>query len=42
MSVAVEEILPEVGASAPPSRLIIVVLPEPFGPISAWRQPCGK
>ena len=30
---------PAVGRSTPVSRLMIVVLPAPFGPISAWRAP---
>ena len=30
---------PAVGASTPVSRLMSVVLPAPFGPISAWRAP---
>src|SRR5579862_2711580 len=30
---------PAVGFSTPVSRLITVVLPAPFGPISAWRAP---
>ena len=30
---------PAVGLSTPVSRLITVVLPAPFGPISAWRAP---
>ena len=30
---------PAVGRSTPVSRLIIVVLPAPFGPIRAWRAP---
>ena len=30
---------PALGASTPVSRLISVVLPAPFGPISAWRAP---
>ena len=30
------------GASAPDSRLMNVVLPAPLGPISAWRAPCGS
>ncbi len=31
---------PPVGSSTPVSRLTSVVLPAPFGPISAWRAPC--
>ena len=30
---------PAVGRSTPVSRLMSVVLPAPFGPISAWRAP---
>ena len=30
------------GARAPVRRLMSVVLPAPFGPISAWRAPCGN
>ncbi len=33
---------PEVGTRAPVSRLMIVVLPAPFGPIKACRTPCGN
>ena len=33
---------PAVGGSAPVSRLMSVVLPAPFGPISACRAPCGN
>src|SRR5262245_50322219 len=33
------KIWPDVGASAPISMLTKVVLPAPFGPISAWRAP---
>ena len=36
---AVEEDAPAVGRSMPVSRLMNVVLPAPFGPISAWRAP---
>src|SRR5688500_2766453 len=32
---------PELGKSSPPSRLSSVVLPEPDGPISARKSPCG-
>jgi hypothetical protein len=35
-------IRPESGANCPVMRLISVVLPAPFGPISAWRAPCGS
>src|SRR5688572_32449641 len=33
--------VPDVGASSPPSRLSSVVFPEPDGPISARKSPCG-
>ena len=32
---------PASGLSTPVKRLITVVLPAPFGPISAWRAPCS-
>src|SRR5688500_8236174 len=32
---------PPVGVSRPPSRLSSVVLPDPDGPISARKSPCG-
>jgi hypothetical protein len=33
--------VPSEGASSPPSRLSSVVLPDPEGPISARKSPCG-
>src|SRR5579871_6293416 len=39
MSPPSSRIWPAVGLSTPVSRLTIVVLPAPFGPISAWRAP---
>src|SRR4051794_35960442 len=33
---------PELGASAPVSMFTNVVLPAPFGPISAWRAPASS
>ena len=39
MSSPSSRIAPAVGSSMPVSRLIRVVLPAPFGPISAWRAP---
>ena len=41
MSCPSSQMLPEVGSSTPVSRLISVVLPAPFGPISAWRAPAA-
>src|SRR5437763_1029846 len=39
MSRPSSQIVPAVGRSTPVRRLMIVVLPAPFGPISAWRAP---
>src|ERR1051325_3180672 len=39
MSRPSRKIAPAVGRSTPVRRLISVVLPAPFGPISAWRAP---
>src|SRR5215470_2912154 len=39
MSRPSRKMLPEVGRSTPVNRLMSVVLPAPFGPISAWRAP---
>src|ERR1044072_6969371 len=39
MSCPSSAIVPAVGRSTPVRRLMIVVLPAPFGPISAWRAP---
>src|SRR5687767_14640087 len=39
MSSPFRKIRPDVGASAPVSMLTKVVLPAPFGPMSAWRSP---
>src|ERR1041385_8949524 len=39
MSRPSRKILPAVGRSTPVNRLMSVVLPAPFGPISAWRAP---
>ena len=42
MSAPRRQIRPALGGSAPVIRLISVVLPAPFGPISAWRAPCAQ
>src|ERR1043165_3011100 len=39
MSRPSSQMLPDVGRSTPVRRLMIVVLPAPLGPISAWRAP---
>src|SRR5215471_18028720 len=39
MSLPSSRICPAVGLVTPVSRLTMVVLPAPFGPISAWRAP---
>src|SRR5690349_9072140 len=42
MSSPPRTIRPASGASIPVIRLMSVVLPAPFGPIRAWRTPCGS
>src|SRR5262249_52975745 len=42
MSSPPRTIWPASGASIRVIRLMSVVLPAPFGPISAWRTPCGS
>ena len=42
MSLPSSRMRPESGLSCPVIRLISVVLPAPFGPISAWRAPRGS